>query len=251
MIIMAVVASSEELILLNENSFSEAAKLGFSPVVIHSLNLQPLIPSYCESIALADFGSYGEVNVAKACKLLKSEDFILHVDPDEFYSADLLLDVKDLEFKLKKEQVGTIKARYYFKHKMLHGTPWGGVKEIIKIAHKDVFSERMLVHQQINAKTIAVNSNHFIRHYWAESYREIEAKHKRYLKYEGALKASQYDKWTLSQSIYRIIRVHYGIVKRIRIKDGFTGIILSLIFSKYATLAELKFRTWSQINARE
>jgi hypothetical protein len=132
---------------------------------------------------------------------------------------------------------------------MLYGTPWGGVKEVIKVAHKDVFSERVQVHQQINAKTISVSPNHFIRHYWAESFREIESKHKRYLNHEGALKASQYHKWILSQSIYRIIRVHYGIIRRIRIRDGFTGIILALIFSKYATLAELKFRSWSKINA--
>lgn len=250
MIIMAVVASNDELILLNENSFSEAAKLGFLPFIIHSLNLDLVIPSYYKSIVLEDFGLYGEVNVAKACGILKSDDFILHVDPDEFYSHELLLDVKNLEFKLKKEEVGTIKARYYFKHKMLHGTPWGGEKDVIKIAHKDVFAERTQVHQQINARKIALNSSHFVRHYWAESFSEIEAKHKRYLNYEGALKASQYQKWILSQSIYRLIRVHFGIVRRIRIKDGFTGIVLALIFSKYATLSELKFRSWSEINAK-
>jgi hypothetical protein len=54
MIIMAVVASNEELILLNENSFREAANLGFLPVVIHPLNLDIVIPSYYDSIALED-----------------------------------------------------------------------------------------------------------------------------------------------------------------------------------------------------
>jgi hypothetical protein len=251
MIIMAVVASNEELILLNENSFREAANLGFLPVVIHPLNLDIVIPSYYDSIALEDFGLYGEINVAKACGILESDEFILHVDPDEFYSHELLLEVKDLEFKLRKEEVGSIKARYYFKHKMLHGTPWGGERDVIKIAHKNVFAKRTHVHQRIEARTIAVNSSHFYRHYWAESFREIEAKHKRYLNYEGALKASQYRKWILTQSIYRLIRVHFGIVRRIRIKDGFTGIVLALIFSKYAILSELKFRSFSKINAND
>ena len=249
MIIVAVVSSKEELNMLNSNSFKNAQDIGFLPILIHPLHLQITIPRQYRSIALSDFGAYGEINVAKACEFIQSNEHIFHVDPDEFYSVKLLNEVKNFAEKLKEQEVGVIKARYYFKHKLLNGTPWGGTKEVIKIAKKEYFLQRIHVHQRLSNKQILVNTEEFICHYWAESFREIESKHKRYLAYEGALKASLYGSYSLFSSVSRLLRVHYGILARIRISDGLTGLILSVIFSKYAISAELKFRSWSKIKA--
>jgi len=247
MIILAVVSSDAELKMLNSNSFKNAQDIGFKPVLIHPLHLQLTIPQQYQSIALSDFGTFSEINVAKACEFIQSNEYILHVDPDEFFSNKLLAEVKNFADTLKEQEVGVIKARYFFKHKVLNGTPWGGIKQLIKIAKKEDFLQRIHVHQRLSNKQVLLNTEEFICHYWAESFREIESKHKRYLPGEGALKASLYGKWSLFSSVSRLLRVHYGILARIRIRDGLTGLILSVIFSKYAISAELQFRSWSKI----
>ena len=245
MLLIAVVSSEIELRSLESNSFQVARKLGFGPILVIPKGMNIKHSDYYRVIELPNFAQFGEVNMANACKQIVVDEFILHVDPDEFFSHRLLSDIHVHTKIMRDGDVGWIKFRYYFKNKPLRGTPWGGVRDFARIGKPAQFQQRTDVHQRLSGSVSNVETDEVVRHYWANSFREIESKHKRYLLQEGNSKARLYGRWTLRGSILRLLRVHLGILRRIRLGDGATGLVLSTIFSRYAIKAEREFRRWS------
>jgi hypothetical protein len=246
MIIISVVSSEIEFNQLLKNSFLSAEELGFTRVIASPENLDISNTHEFISIKIPDFSSLGEVNLAKACSNLDVDEYILHVDPDEFFSKKLLEDINRFSLDLHGNMVGCVKMVYLFNGKQLFGTPWGGLRNFPRIAKPETFAERRIVHTRINGDYVDVNTEEVVKHFWVSNFAELESKHIRYLQFEGESMMQTFGAWKAGRSLVRLIRIHFGIVKRIRFADGIVGIKLSFIFSCYSIRRELELRRWKE-----
>jgi len=247
MMIMAVVSSLDEFNELKINSFLTARELGYTTVVVKPSHLFLDNFEFERQIEISNFSDVGEGNIAQASNSLEEDFFVLHVDPDEFYSKELLCDISLFSEFMDVNDVGLIKMQYFFKNRALHGTPWGGIGHFARVAMPIKFRNRRNVHERLVGREVLVQTNQIAKHFWAESFEQIIQKHNRYLASEGVAKIAQFGSFVLKDSLVRIIRAHLGILKRVNFRDGFTGIRLALIFSAYVISAELEFRKSSQI----
>lgn len=247
MIIIAVVASYSEFKELEMNSFLMARELGYSTVVVRPSHLQFDHFVFEKQIEIIDFSDFGEGNIAQAVNFLADNDFILHVDPDEFYSKELLKDILYSSRVLEVDDVGLIRIQYFFRKRALRGTPWGGIGNFARVAKPTKFRNRKNVHERLAGREVLVQTNQIVKHFWAESFDHIARKHDRYLANEGVAKIAQFGRFVWRDSLVRIGRAHLGIIKRVNIRDGFTGLRLALIFSDYVIKAELEYRNLSRI----
>jgi hypothetical protein len=247
MIIIAVVVGLDEFYELKMNSFLTALELGYATVVVKPSHLTLVDFEFERQIEIIDFSDFVEENVAQALKSLEKDVFVLHVDPDEFYSKELLSDILLFSESMEVNDVGLIKMQYFFKNRALCGTPWGGIGHFARVAMPTKFRNRINVHERLVGREVLVQTNQIVKHFWADSYEQIIRKHDRYLASEGVAKIAQFGNFVLKDSLVRIIRAHLGILKRVNFRDGFTGIRLALIFSAYVINAELEFRKTSRI----
>lgn len=245
--IIATVSSESEYLELNKNSFNSAREIGFNTYVVIPASLNLIAVPSDSIIELSPFGDFGEVNISIALTKISLKDFVLHVDPDEYYSRSLLSDILKFTNFMNPGEIGLIKMQYYYGSYKLRGTPWGGIKSFPRIASPIEFIKRTNVHQRLDGVEVEVNTTEIVKHYWVNSILELRAKHKRYLEYEGLTKASLYGVWDLKGFVIRMIRVHIGILRRINPLDGFLGLLLAIEFSKYAIRAELAFKKLTKI----
>lgn len=244
--IIAVVCSESEYKQLNANSFNSARKIGFKTFVVIPASLKLIAVPYDSIIKLNSFSDFGEANISSALSTMTHMNYILHVDPDEFYSLRLLSDISAFARNMCPGEIGAIKMSYYYKNYRLRGTPWGGIKSFPRIASSTEFINRTYVHQRLNGVEVEVSTNEIVRHYWVDSIYDLRAKHKRYLEHEGLTKAALYGVWDFKGFAIRMLKVHIGILRRINLLDGFLGLLLALEFSKYAIRAELAFKKLSK-----
>lgn len=246
MIIIAVVANQEDYDQLKINSFLRAARLGYTTIVVKPVAFKIHEFEFDREIEVAHFSRFGEANIAIASKLLADGEFLLHVDPDEFYPTQLLEDISNFVADLSFDSVGLVKMQYYFRDKALNGTPWGGIREFPRIATSMKFRTRVNVHERLTGKEIRVESDSVVKHFWAESFKQIVDKHNRYLPSEGPAKFQLFGVFEKRKSILRIIRSNFGILRRLDIRDGLDGIFLSIIFSHYILMAEIQYYRYSR-----
>lgn len=226
---------------------------------------------FCEEILYFDLGSIdNSIQIAKSlgatviqhekvpgCEWIHSKfykttkhDWVLIIDPDETVNDELYIELKNI-FLLEKvnESIGAIEVPevYYFKNKMLSGTPWGLNNFRIFIVNKYRFDFLPIVHLGRKIKSgfdvyrLPRNGLNFINHFWMQSYRQLFEKHLRYLTNEGSARYNRGDRTSVFEIILAPIKqfiISFLLMKGY--KDGLIGLFLSFFWSWYQTTALIK-----------
>ena len=174
--------------------------------------------------------------------------WILFLDPDERISRELGSSILQLFSQGIPSAVGVITAPwlFHFKGKKLQGTPWGGRKSRPFIAHRERFSLTTEVHrgrQLLDGfEPYPVgdhDSGEHINHFWSESWGDLIAKHRRYLRLEGESQFSAGRRTTAYRLLMSLPRLVSRVLREKEpFKDGLSGLGLSLLWVTYQFLAE-------------
>ncbi|MBA4385881.1 MAG: hypothetical protein C0410_14175 [Anaerolinea sp.] len=224
--------------------------------------------SFCDQIVVVDLGSTdNSVKIAKEFatdfiihKLVPvveeiwpeifpslKYDWILRVDPDEIFPEDIIGKVGGIILS-DNTNVGilTIPYQYYFLGKPLNYTIWGGVRNLPKIINRQRINLHMRVHNGFSLKVgfetldIASKEQSAVKHYWADSYKQLFAKHNRYIKNEGKSRYERAERFSLFLCIKEPIRaIRYSLFFRDGWRDGCVGIFLSFFFGWYVFMSLL------------
>ena len=197
-----------------------------------------------------DLVPIGEYVVAKLVNDLK-HDWVLFLDPDEVLDSILQNDIAKL-FEQDKisDTIGVISAPevYYFKNRLLNGTPWGGVRGRLLIAHRRRFKFSAEVHRGRELNTgfeqLPLQTEGIIHHYWSSSWKSLFRKHRRYLKLEGRSLYSTGQRISLGGVVVALPnRLVSTFRESWKISDGMRGFLLCLFWVWYKSAAQ--FSLWS------
>jgi glycosyltransferase involved in cell wall biosynthesis len=224
------IAFCEELIYVDlgstDNSLEIAANAGAT--ILH----HPRVPS----------GEYAISNVYRDAKY----SWILFVDPDEFLDEELQDDLRrEFENCRINETVGVFSVpwQFYFKQKKLHGTPWGGRRPRMMLAHSSRFDFLPETHRgrilRPGFTERIIESDGNLNHFWSNSWSSLIQKHLRYLKTEGGSRYRRGDRISLGGIVVAIPKVFVATFKKLDKRDGVRGVGLSLLWSIYMSQALL------------
>lgn len=174
-------------------------------------------------------------------------DWLLFLDPDEMFAPRLATQIGELLPALAADvAVVDCPWQFYFRDRPLRGTIWGGVTFKRTLARRGSAELRPTVHSGtrprdgFRAETIAFDGDNAIAHYWSPGYRSLVEKHIRYLRLEGADRRSQ-GMITGYKDILRtpVPALWESFVVRHGYRDGVDGLLLSVLWSAYATGAKI------------
>lgn len=174
-------------------------------------------------------------------------DWLLFLDPDEVLPAPLATQLGDLLPTLAADvAVVDCPWQFYFRGQPLRGTVWGGITRKRTLARRGAAELRPTVHggtrvpAGYDAQAIPYSGENAIAHYWAPGYRQLIAKHWRYLKLEGR---DRYEHGMvtgyrdITSTPWRAFRE--SLITRAGYRDGTTGVALSLLWAGYSTGAKI------------
>lgn len=176
-----------------------------------------------------------------------SHDWLLFLDPDEVLPPALAAQLTALVPSLPPDvAVVDCPWQFFFRDRPLRGTFWGGINRKRTMARRGAAELRPTVHSGtrplpgFRAETIEYSGDNAIAHYWSPGWRELVAKHWRYLKLEGPDRMSQ-GLVTGYKDIARTPGPAFweSYVRRRGYRDGLDGFLLSLFWSAYATGAKI------------
>lgn len=242
-------------------------KLPISAIVV-GLNEEALLTGcllpldFCDELLFVDLGSkdssrevalklgarvvshswvpIGEFVVAELYRLVK-HDWILFLDPDEHIDEWLKPDIlSQLPEILSRADVGSVSvpSQFHFKGRPLFGTPWGGRRTRVFLAHRRRFSFTAEVHRgrklRAGFQSVEVTSNGLLNHFWSNSWVALTKKHLRYLTLEGASRHARGDRISIGgiavaifPTLIRTFRTYFNRA------DGWTGIALCAFWASY------------------
>ncbi len=174
-------------------------------------------------------------------------DWILVVDPDETVPPALAAEVAAL-LPAIPDDVAAVDAprQYYFAGRPLRGTVWGGPNARRLLVRRSAVTLTsaiwggMTIHDGYRVLDLPFTAETAIEHRWAESYRELVSRHRRYLRLEPANRAAAGEVTgyrEVAATPWRAFRQSF-VVKRGYL-DGLTGLRLSLFWAWFRTRGEL------------
>lgn len=174
-------------------------------------------------------------------------DWLLFLDPDEVLPSALAAQIGELLPALDAD-VAVIDCpwQFYFRGRPLRGTIWGGMSRKRTLARRGGADLRPTVHAGTRvlpghtSHVVEFSGDNAIAHYWAPGYRELVAKHWRYLKLEGGDRRVHGEITgirDIARTPWRAFRESF--VARRGYRDGGTGLVLSLLWSAYSTGAKV------------
>jgi glycosyltransferase involved in cell wall biosynthesis len=191
------------------------------------------------------------VGIAEAARVTVApqarHDWLLVVDPDETVPPALARELGEVLPTLG-EDVAAVDAprQYYFRGRPLRGTVWGGPNKRRLLVNRTrveltptiwggmrIFPGKRIVELPFTPETA-------IAHHWAAGYRELIARHRRYLRLEAADRSQAGEVTgvrTVLATPWRSFRTSY-LTKR-GYEDGVTGLTLSLFWAAFRTSGEL------------
>jgi glycosyltransferase involved in cell wall biosynthesis len=173
-------------------------------------------------------------------------DWILVVDPDEEVPPALAAEVAALLPSLA-DDVAAVDAprQYYFAGRRLQGTIWGGpnwrrllVRRSAVTLTPEIWGG-MRVHDGYRVLRMPFTDETAIAHRWATGYRELIARHRRYLELEPVERAAAGEITGYGAVLtmpWRSFRESY--IEARGYRDGATGLGLSLFWAVFRTSAE-------------
>jgi hypothetical protein len=148
--------------------------------------------------------------------------------------------------------------QYYFREIPLRGTVWGGPNKRRLIVRRSAVELTptiwggMKVRPGFRIVTVPFTEETAIEHRWASGYRELVRRHRRYIALEARDRADAGELTgyrALLQTPWRSFRRSYVTERGVR--DGATGLALSLFWAGFRTRAELALLRRLRAKARE
>ena len=216
---------------------------------------------FCDELIVADLGSRDkslQIAAQYATKIINlpfidlveevhyrvipllTNDLILIIDPDEILPDEMIFEIKDFLSKNNNFDEINVPWRFLFKNKFLKGTVWGGndKRKRIILNRRNVtflpYVHRGIQYNKENPLIVNLASKHFIKHYWSDSYKQLFAKHIRYIKKEGKSRYGNSERYSLSKKVKESLTVLYeGLIKMKGILYGSREIFLCFFYSWY------------------
>ncbi|KQC11521.1 MAG: hypothetical protein APR62_01525 [Smithella sp. SDB] len=176
------------------------------------------------------------------CRIIPrlKNDLILMIDPDEILPNEMIYEIKNILSKNIEFDEINVPWRFIFKNKVLKGTVWGGInkRKRILLNRKNVtflpFVHRGIQYNKGQPRIIKLPSKYFIKHYWSDSYRQLFAKHIRYVKREGQSRYENSERYSFSKKIKECLMALYeGLIKMKGILYGPREVFLCFFYSWY------------------
>lgn len=193
--------------------------------------------------ALVPFAEVARVDVAPQAR----HDWLLVVDPDEEVPPALAGLLRELLPRLE-DDVAAVDAprQYFFRGAPLRGTVWGGPNKRRLLVRRSAVEllptiwGGMRVRDGFRVLALPFTSETAIRHDWAESYRELIARHRRYLAFEPADRARAGEVTGVKRVVGMPVRAFWtSFVSEHGYRDGLSGLALSLLWAAFRTGGEL------------
>ena len=234
---------------------------------------------FCETILYVDLGSednsvqlvkqIGDIEIkiedrVPICEIIIEKyhnyvknDWILLIDPDEQISLDLQKDISSLFENVIPDNIGNISMpwSFYYKDHLLKGTPWGGINKKVNLFNREKSIFLPFAHRGQHLKEsyitydIPYTGKNIIHHFWMLSYGQLVEKHQRYIKtdpqgrYKTGIRTTLKTVFLLPFKSFK-----YAYYDRRGVKDGFTGLFLSLFWSWYQTSVEIGLYNYQRKN---
>ncbi len=186
-------------------------------------------------------------------------DWLLFTDPDEEVPEALAAAVAELLPAVDPDVAlvyGPI--RYYLGSRPLQGTVWGGPHWRRFLVRRDAVEITPVIYSGTRVRDgyrtleLPFTDDTAIVHHWSSGYRELLAKHRRYLRVAGE------DRWRSGETTgYRaIVRTPWrafreSFFSKKGYRDGLTGLLLSIFWAWYATSAEIALKRRLQRGAAD
>jgi glycosyltransferase involved in cell wall biosynthesis len=176
-----------------------------------------------------------------------SHDWLLVVDPDEVVPVALAKEIAALLPTLA-DDVAAVDAprQYYFAGRALRGTIWGGPNKRRLLVRRSAVTLTpaiwggMKIHEGYRIVQLPFTPETAIAHRWANGFRELAERHRRYLELEPADRAAAGEVTgfrAVAAMPWRAFRTSY-LTKRGYL-DGVRGLRLSLFWAVFRTRGEL------------
>lgn len=175
-------------------------------------------------------------------------DLLLLTDPDERIPPELARRVVELVHELP-DDVALVEAplQFYFAGRRLRGTVWGGENKrrlLVRRSAVDLVPtiwSGIRLHDGYRILTLPFTAETAIEHRWAEGWRDLLVKHRRYLAQEAGDRAAAGEitglrnvvrtPWSCFRESYFTKRGYH---------DGRTGLGLSLFWAAFRTAGEIR-----------
>ncbi|MBV9310102.1 MAG: glycosyltransferase [Solirubrobacterales bacterium] len=184
-----------------------------------------------------------------------THDWLLMIDPDELVPTGLAADVAEFVAS-DSGRVGLVSCpwRFHFKGKPLRGTVWGGEQWVKSfLVHRQRVRLSTEVHgtctlrDGFGAHVIPPRTENYLRHDWFTSWPQFWEKHRRYLTLEGEARCWRSERFSRG----RLVKVAPSSFRDCYLRDagyrdGFRGLLLSLAWAWYETMALLSLRRYER-----
>lgn len=235
--------------------------------------------SFCDQLVVIDLGSSdASVEIAKEfnaevifhqrvpvveqiwteIKPYAKNEWLVIIDPDEELPEGIEDELQ--KFIENSPNLGAIKLplQFYFKNKPLYWTHWGQgqIKICVFNKHRVIFSSdvhrgRSLIEGSTLEEFPKLNPGFFVKHYWADSYRELFRKHLRYIKNEGKSRFNSGHRFSWRETFKETFNaVKENLIKYNGLQGGFIGIFLSFFYGWYVLMSCLSLRRYEYSTAQ-
>lgn len=200
----------------------------------------------------ARFVRHPPVRIAEAARVTVApearHDILLVIDPDEEVPIALAEEISALVRDFPAD-VAAVDAplRFYFAGRPLRGTVWGGPNRRRMLVRRDAVELTptiwggMRLHDGYRVLDLPYTEETAIIHRWAGGWRDLLAKHRRYLEQEPGDRAAAGHVTgvrELARTPWRSFRESFFTKHGYR--DGLTGLALSLFWAGFRTAGELR-----------
>ena len=129
-------------------------------------------------------------------------DWLIFLDPDEVFPSEI---EPELVKMIKQEvRAGSVLVpwKFFFKNSRLDCTFWGAINSKEVVIHRRRVKLNRNVHHGyelldgFERLEFSLVDDHFIRHYWMDSYHQLFEKHIRYIRHEGESRFNQGERFS-------------------------------------------------------
>jgi glycosyltransferase involved in cell wall biosynthesis len=179
-------------------------------------------------------------------------DWVILIDPDEVFPSALLPELETLIRDQPEVGLVAILWKYYFLGNPLNSTSWGREHFKARIFHRGRVELTGMLFDGIRVKegyekfTFPTDSGFVLKHYWADSWAQLRAKHERYIRNDGEARYNRGERYSVTRQMRETWRtLRKDLCDYNGLRDGWQGISLSFfhaIFIKRCHFSLLRYQ---------